>query len=62
MSVVSNRGVQFGSSSKHSTASFPRGRVCQAEGCLTILSVYNPLAWCSVHERPAGRMATAVRH
>jgi hypothetical protein len=34
-------------------ASFPHGRVCAAEDCDTILSTYNPSAYCAVHEAHA---------
>jgi hypothetical protein len=27
------------------------GRVCEARGCTTILSTYNPSHFCSVHDR-----------
>lgn len=29
----------------------PRGRRCAQEGCATILSIYNPTAYCYLHER-----------
>lgn len=29
-----------------------RGRVCQAEDCGTVLSIYNATRWCWQHERP----------
>jgi predicted nucleic acid-binding Zn ribbon protein len=31
-------------------SAYSRGRTCAAEGCATILSTYNPSAYCSVHE------------
>jgi hypothetical protein len=34
-----------------------RGRVCEAFGCTTVLSVYNHLGICSVHETPSIRTA-----
>jgi len=30
-------------------ATYPRGRVCALDGCLTTLSVYNPDNYCSAH-------------
>jgi hypothetical protein len=43
-------------------ASFPRGRVCAAEDCDTILSTYNPSAYCAIHEvRAASRPPRARR-
>lgn len=24
-------------------------RVCEAEGCATVLSMYNPEPWCAIH-------------
>lgn len=29
---------------------FPAGRVCEAPGCETLLSIYNSRSWCSVHD------------
>ena len=31
-------------------SSFPAGRVCTYDQCVTVLSVYNASAFCSVHE------------
>jgi hypothetical protein len=33
--------------------SYGRGRVCEAWGCATILSTYNPAHLCSAHQRVA---------
>jgi hypothetical protein len=35
----------------HGTRSrtFPRGRICGAAGCSTVLSMYNPTKRCSIH-------------
>jgi hypothetical protein len=30
---------------------FGRGRVCQVDGCGTLLSIYNPAPFCAVHSR-----------
>lgn len=49
--------IQFGSPSGRTTASSRRGRVCDAGGCSTILSIYNHSPWCSVHEQPSRRTA-----
>ncbi len=35
--------------------SFGRGRVCEAWGCNTILSAYNPAPFCSAHD-PADKL------
>ena len=32
-------------------SAFARGRICTAAGCGTILSVYNPLSCCVIHDR-----------
>jgi hypothetical protein len=29
---------------------FGQGRTCLVEGCRTRLSLYNPKAWCSLHD------------
>jgi hypothetical protein len=31
---------------------YATGRVCSAEGCFTILSIYNPSRFCGVHSAP----------
>lgn len=36
--------------SKTKQKTYPSGRVCSEEGCNTILSVYNPEEFCSLHE------------
>jgi hypothetical protein len=61
MTAVASPGVLFGPSGPGRTASSPRGRVCQAEGCLTLLSIYNHAPWCSLHEQPASRAGVSVR-
>jgi hypothetical protein len=38
---------------------FGHGRVCSAEGCTTVLSLYNPSDFCAVHERRLMRIADA---
>ena len=35
--------------------SYGRGRVCEARGCTTILSAYNPAEFCSTHKRDGAR-------
>jgi len=43
-------------------ASFARGRVCAAKDCDTILSTYNPSAYCAVHDvRESSRPARTKR-
>jgi hypothetical protein len=51
--VVANSGrVQFGIPSKGKTPKVSTsGRVCQSDGCTTVLSIYNQATDCSVHER-----------
>jgi hypothetical protein len=38
--------------------SFVPSRICEAEGCATVLSIYNPKRQCAVHwaqkQRPSG--------
>jgi len=34
---------------------YGRGRICEAWGCTTILSTYNPAHFCSVHDRVGER-------
>ena len=48
--------MQFGAIDRHKGAKTSRrGRVCTAEGCTTVLSIYNDQTECSVHEVPARR-------
>ena len=35
--------------------SYGTGRICDAWGCTTILSAYNPAQFCSAHDRPGTR-------
>ena len=35
--------------------SYGRGRICEAWGCTTILSTYNPAHFCSSHDRAGTR-------
>ncbi|HEX9237061.1 MAG TPA: hypothetical protein VF972_12350 [Actinomycetota bacterium] len=50
MAVNSGR-VQFGTPHKSKTPKIsPHGRVCRADGCTTVLSIYNDAAECSMHE------------
>lgn len=41
--------------------SFPRHRVCSADGCRTRLSIYNSGQWCWRHEPVYTRRAEASR-
>lgn len=34
---------------------YGRGRICEAGGCTTILSTYNPAQFCSTHDRAGTR-------
>jgi hypothetical protein len=51
--IGSNASTQFGTPDRgRATVSSARGRVCEASGCTTILSIYNHSVWCSVHDQP----------
>jgi hypothetical protein len=50
--VASSGRVQFGVPSKGKSMKVSTaGRVCQSDGCTTVLSIYNQAPDCSVHER-----------
>lgn len=51
--MAANSGrVQFGLPTKGKSLKVSaRGRVCQSDGCTTVLSIYNQAPDCSVHER-----------
>jgi hypothetical protein len=34
---------------------YGRGRICEARGCDTVLSAYNPAPFCSVHDHAGER-------
>ena len=60
--ALGNGSVALGKpDSKRVTASSQPGRICEADRCSTILSIYNHLSWCSVHESPISRAATSPR-
>lgn len=49
--------IRFGAGCALDTGSgrvraFQADRRCREEGCATVLSIYNPSAYCSVHDRP----------
>ena len=49
--MAANRSVHFGAPLAGKTAANSRrGRICEYGGCSTVLSIYNHLEWCSVHE------------
>ena len=52
MSFYVTRGsrVYAPSAGNVKVSAYATGRTCAADGCLTILSTYNPSAFCSVHE------------
>lgn len=53
-----NSRVQFGKADKgRTTKASESGRVCRAEGCTTVLSIYNDAADCSLHERQATKLS-----
>jgi hypothetical protein len=41
--------------------SYRPGRVCRADGCTTVLSIYNPEPRCAVHERHGADNAEPAR-
>lgn len=47
--------MQFGSPvrGKEAAARPPRGRMCEVEGCQTILSTYNSSSLCWLHTQPS---------
>ena len=54
--MISNRPTQFGSAKKGARPRIAaKGRVCEALGCATVLSIYNELLMCSAHEYPRMR-------
>jgi hypothetical protein len=49
--LANTNRAQFGLPERGKTRSkAPRGRVCGHDGCVTVLSIYNASADCSVHE------------
>ena len=56
MSANGRRGAPIGTPSR-SPAKASKGRTCGHPGCLTILSVYNHLDVCGVHEPSVTRPA-----
>jgi hypothetical protein len=60
MMLGSSASTQFGTPDRGRAAnSSARGRVCEALGCSTILSIYNHSAWCSIHDQPGLRRSQA---
>ena len=55
--MSTDRQVQFGAPGRGAAQRSLRGRVCESVGCTTVLSVYNHLGTCSVHEMPSMRTA-----
>jgi hypothetical protein len=54
--MVSSSLSQFGTPRKGAGPRLSaKGRVCQASGCSTVLSIYNDLPLCSSHEAPRVR-------
>jgi hypothetical protein len=47
--------------SKIECRTYRPGRVCQAEGCTTVLSIYNAASLCSLHEGRNTRLAARPR-
>ncbi len=56
--MAATKRTEFGSASKgaHVRVS-AKGRVCEAPGCSTVLSIYNGFGVCSAHEMPRMRSA-----
>ena len=53
MSLYTTRGSRVyapGGGRRAKVVLRPPGRTCRAEGCATILSMYNPAEYCGVHE------------
>ena len=51
-----NRPTQFGKPNKTGTPkTSAQGRVCAADGCRAILSIYNDSAHCAPHAQPEFR-------
>lgn len=46
----SSIGGELVGAHKHAVRKFATGRVCEQEGCLTRLSVYNSRARCALHD------------
>ncbi|MDP8956271.1 MAG: hypothetical protein M3N24_04840 [Actinomycetota bacterium] len=60
--MAKNTRTAFGAASKGAPVRVStKGRVCEAPGCTTILSIYNGLDVCSTHEIPRRRSATYHR-
>jgi hypothetical protein len=60
--MAKNTRTEFGPASKGAPVRVTiKGRVCEASGCSTILSIYNGLDVCSAHEIPRKRPATYHR-
>ena len=60
--MAMTRRTEFGLVSKGAQLRVSaKGRVCEAPGCSTILSIYNGLSACSAHEVPRKRPATYNR-
>ncbi len=39
----------------------PKGRICQQEGCSTVLSAYNHTEYCSLHANPRKKQRELMR-
>jgi hypothetical protein len=60
--MAKNTRTEFGAVGKGAPVRVStKGRVCDASGCSTILSIYNDLDVCSAHEIPKRRPATYHR-
>jgi hypothetical protein len=60
--MAKNTRTEFGATGKGAPVRVSvKGRVCEAPGCSTILSMYNGLGVCSAHEIPKRRPATYHR-
>lgn len=60
--MATNTRIEYGPATKGAQPRVSaKGRVCEAPGCTTILSIYNGLQVCSAHEIPRRRPATYNR-
>jgi hypothetical protein len=61
MTLNSSGGAAFGTPARgKDAASRPaRGRICEREGCTTVLSTYNASGTCWLHTQPTTRHSLA---
>lgn len=59
MALNAGSRTPFGAPDRKAHARAPKGRVCEVADCGTMLSIYNDLGSCSVHEQPQRKPALA---